>query len=406
MSMLLKNIPWPLTLVLLLALMDTNIKATSKEISMNYNQAFTDSLYSKILSEERSYQVSLPVTYNDDRFYKRKYPVVFLLDGEKHFDYTKELLKQMSIGNRGNYQIPEMILVGINNPKPPQKKEASKSSLRKYQFNPSRMRDMTPSQSLKRINGKKSPHFKVSGGGQAFLQFVEQELIPKIENEYRADSYRTLIGHSLGGLAALSQFSNQGPKVFQSYIVLDPSIWWDDYLIESELSKRTDLKGDLYIAAASNKHLKEFTNRLKMLAEIISQKNSKDLRADFKLFEKEDHGSLPIQGIYYGLLHNFSGYKLDEPWVKYYTAKEISEHYQAFNLLHNSKLKAPEEFVNKLGYRMLAKKPTEAIELFKLNTENYPESFDAHDSLGEAFRVIGNEKSAKESLAKAESLKN
>ena len=37
------------------------------------------------------------------------------------------------------------------------------------------------------------------GGGRNFLDFIEKELIPYIDNNYKAEPFRTLVGHSLGG---------------------------------------------------------------------------------------------------------------------------------------------------------------------------------------------------------------
>jgi tetratricopeptide (TPR) repeat protein len=48
--------------------------------------------------------------------------------------------------------------------------------------------------------------------------------------------------------------------------------------------------------------------------------------------------------------------------------------------------KLPESFVNALGYQMInAKKLEDAIALFVFNTEQYPESWNVYDSLGEAY---------------------
>jgi tetratricopeptide (TPR) repeat protein len=46
--------------------------------------------------------------------------------------------------------------------------------------------------------------------------------------------------------------------------------------------------------------------------------------------------------------------------------------------------------LNSLGYRLLQmRKIADAIEIFKLNVEMYPQSFNAYDSLGEAYRAHG-----------------
>jgi len=53
--------------------------------------------------------------------------------------------------------------------------------------------------------------------------------------------------------------------------------------------------------------------------------------------------------------------------------------------------------VNQLGYTALRNDKTMALEYFVLNTQNYPKSYNAFDSLGEAYEALGNTKKAVES---------
>jgi len=49
-----------------------------------------------------------------------------------------------------------------------------------------------------------------------------------------------------------------------------------------------------------------------------------------------------------------------------------------------------ENEMNKLGYKLLEQdKPKEALQIFRLNAEAYPESANVHDSMGEAYAVLG-----------------
>ena len=49
-----------------------------------------------------------------------------------------------------------------------------------------------------------------------------------------------------------------------------------------------------------------------------------------------------------------------------------------------------ENMLNGLGYQLLSlRRASEAIEIFKLNVERYPQAFNAYDSLGEAYMVNG-----------------
>jgi len=58
--------------------------------------------------------------------------------------------------------------------------------------------------------------------------------------------------------------------------------------------------------------------------------------------------------------------------------------------------------MNSLGYSLLGKKRiNEAIEVFKINVEDFPGSSNAYDSLGEAYMISGNKKLAIENYVKS-----
>jgi tetratricopeptide (TPR) repeat protein len=58
--------------------------------------------------------------------------------------------------------------------------------------------------------------------------------------------------------------------------------------------------------------------------------------------------------------------------------------------------------LNRLGYQLLRKgKSKEAIEIFKLNVETYPQSFNTYDSLAEAYMTIKEPELAKQNYKKS-----
>ncbi|RPH71782.1 MAG: DUF2911 domain-containing protein [Myxococcaceae bacterium] len=63
---------------------------------------------------------------------------------------------------------------------------------------------------------------------------------------------------------------------------------------------------------------------------------------------------------------------------------------------------ATETDVNALGYQLLGeKKYPEALEMFRKNAKDYPESWNVHDSLGEALATTGDKKGATASYERA-----
>ena len=123
------------------------------------------------------------------------------------------MIKQLSTTN-GKTVSPEMIIVGIPN---------TDKSL-----------DLTPTHVDEMFGNTIFP--RTSGGGVNFLDFLEKELIPHIEKTYPASGYRTFVGHSFGGLAVINALVER-PYLFNNYVSIDPSLWWDDRKLLSKAEK-------------------------------------------------------------------------------------------------------------------------------------------------------------------------
>ena len=180
-------------------------------------------LQSHVLGEERPYWVFLPISYSDGTYAPQRYPVLYLLDGEEHFHSASGLVRHMS----SVIQIPELIVVAIPNT--------------------SRIRDLTRTHSKFVVGKKESDALGSSGGGETFLRFLEEELSPHIDSTYRTLPYRVLVGHSLGGLLVLHTLLDV-PDMYQSYIAIDPSLWWDNEVlnrkVESRIKDAKDVRAD------------------------------------------------------------------------------------------------------------------------------------------------------------------
>lgn len=114
-----------------------------------------------------------------------------------------------------------------------------------------RDRDYTPSRQLQvpHMDSLSAAHM---GGVFAFLQFMEQELMPVINRRYPQLKHRILLGHSFGGLAVLECFIRK-PGLFTHYITADPSVWWPAYepVITPLLLKQPNNKPFLYMAVGN-----------------------------------------------------------------------------------------------------------------------------------------------------------
>lgn len=335
----------------------------------------THQIHSNILNEDREYWVSLPDSYSEDGAAYKKYPVLFILDGSAHFRHITGMVNYMSSGANGNRKIPEMIVVAIQNV--------------------DRRRDFTPDKIITvRENN--------SGGGERFLSFLEEELIPAIDQNFRSEPYRILFGHSLGGLLATHAYMKEN-TLFNSFIAVDPSFGtWDAETMDKKLEAVSKKSFDRYIyLATANWGKRNFTNRDRHVRfyEAMHSKSEGEFRAKLEYFEHENHGSVPPIAFHNGISAIFEGYGLTYRDVE--SIEQLKEHFQSISNRLSYDFSPPEYLVNQLGYQMVQNDKPKAMDFFILNTENYPNSFNAFDSLGEFYEVTGEKEKAIENYTKS-----
>lgn len=350
------------------------------------------SMASETLGEDRAYWVYLPASYDSSDDGSQHYPVMYLLDGNGHFPSASGVVQFMSSGPNGNAQIPELIIVAIPNTV--------------------RTRDLTPSHSTVNPFGEEAESLQVSGGGDAFLKFIRDELFPKIESDYRTIPHRTLVGHSFGGLMAVHALF-EAPDMFQGHIAIDPSLWWDEELLvrraEEKLSEERDRGAALYISLANTSDSitgepSGLMTAARALEEILASDDFPDISSEMQYFAEESHASVPLISLYHGLLHVFDGYNFPiSNVIANPSLAAVTAHFEDVSERMGVHIAPAEGIMNFLGYQLLyqAEDIDQAIEVFALNVSNYPKSFNVYDSLGEAYMVRGDTELAIENYEKS-----
>jgi hypothetical protein len=237
-----------------------------------------DEIDSKQLSEKRILNIYLPEGYDENDTVK--YPVIYLLDGSADEDFIHIAgLVQFNSFPWVN-DMPKSIVVGI--------------------ANVDRRRDFTYPTTI--ATDKKQ--YPTTGKSENFIAFIEKELQPFIESNYKTSSSKTIIGESLGGLLA-TEILLKKPGLFNKYIIISPSIWWDDgsllkqtsRVLENNFTQQTDI----YIgvgkegAAIGNTHVMEVDANL--LAEKLKATKSKTVNVYFDYLPQEDHGTIMHQAV-------------------------------------------------------------------------------------------------------------
>ena len=181
-----------------------------------------DEIQSKEMGEKRVVNIYLPQGYNATD--SVKYPVIYLVDGSADEDFIHVAGLLQFYNFEWINQVPKSILVGI----------ATVDRQRDLSF-PSTHEDQ-----VKR--------FPKTGHSDKFIAFIEKELQPFMASKYKASEDKTLIGQSFGGLFATTVLLNK-PELFNRYIIISPSLWWDygsllnvdSKLLSETYNKQTDI---------------------------------------------------------------------------------------------------------------------------------------------------------------------
>jgi len=280
-----------------------------------------DNIQSKILNEQREVWVYVPRSASDTNYSKQRYPVVYLLDGELFFSSVVGMIQPLSSA----YFCPEMIVVGIPNT--------------------DRTRDLTPThmdscQFLDLVMD--FDICKNSGGGEKFISFIEQELMPHIDSLYPTAPYRILIGHSFGGLTVMNTFIHH-TNLFKAYVAIDPAMSWDNQKLLKEAKKvlatNTYSGVSLFLGIANTMNVGMDTIKVKKdttkstehirsvfdLRNYLNNNKQNQLVYTYKYYNSDEHNSVPLIAEYDALRFIFNYYHLSLFYNDYRNIENLYE---------------------------------------------------------------------------------
>jgi predicted alpha/beta superfamily hydrolase len=272
--------------ILLLAFYTTVFWAQTKpsEETKPFVLGVIDQIQSIELSEKRILNIYLPDGYNPNDTVK--YPVVYLLDGSADEDF----IHVVGLYQFNNFEwvnrSPKSIIVGI----------ATVDRRRDFTF------PTTIAEDLKK--------YPTTGHSDKFINFLEKELQPYIQKKYKTNSSKTIIGQSLGGLIA-TEILFKKPALFNQYIILSPSLWWDNgslLNVKSELFDKTFTnKTTIYIGVGkegltSTKIPRVMEVDANLLADLIKKTGNKNVTVYFDYLPQDDHATVMHQALYNALL--------------------------------------------------------------------------------------------------------
>ena len=213
------------------------------------------------MDENRELNIYLPSSYSVDS--SKIYPVIYLLDGSRDEDF----IHISGIVQFGSFSwinmIPESIVVGIGNV--------------------DRKRDFTyPSQ-----NELDQKEFPTSGQSEKFISFLKNELQPFIDSTYRTADIKTIIGQSLGGLL-VTEVLFEKPELFDNFIIVSPSLWWDDEKLMDKQPKSYGSTKSIFIAGGKEGKVMERT--AKELFDKLKKNKKQDTNLFYEFLKDKTHG--------------------------------------------------------------------------------------------------------------------
>lgn len=350
-----------------------------------------DHLYSDILQEDRKIWVHLPSNYFSSTDRGNRYPVLFVLDAKAHFKAMAAMADQLG----EEIFWPRMIVIGIENT--------------------NRLRDLTPTK-IHQLDDLPEAYLKNTGGASKFLEFITKELIPFVDANYPTTPYRSLIGHSLGGLFTTYAMYAEGDS-FRNYIAIDPSYWWDNnYLLKQLAPYRhcpIETDNNFYLAAANtlppettpqtirndrNNRTAHF-RAIAAFADIMERNSCAATHFHYRYYPEQSHANVSLTAFYDAFTRIFDFYNID-PVLKQFDPERLhnistkrflnafNQHYRRISQKLGYLVLPEEDLISSMGYKSMELEDFEKAEaLFRMNITNFPESSRAYNSLGDFYMI-------------------
>jgi predicted alpha/beta superfamily hydrolase len=259
-----KHVPLFLLFLLLFSLFFSSCSSIDKK-----------AVESEILGEKRVMFVRLPENYKNSA---ATYPVLYILDGHRLIEQPyKKIFDQLA----ENEEVPDVIMVGIAN-----KAGHLLRSSRDRDFNPDGM------------------------GAQNFLKFMKKELIPFIDENYRTNACRVLMGHSSAGLFTIfALFSD--PGLFSGYIPSCPALSEDDKTVFDMARTfgmtQADMNNYLFIGMGAEDY-SGFIRNTEKIVMILKTQDPEGLIWEYYKYPGETHNSTPYRTFSEGVIAFFRSF--------------------------------------------------------------------------------------------------
>ena len=303
------------------------------------------SLESTIYNKKQVFDISLPESYHSSS--NRLYPVIYVLHGQWDMPIVTSILDVMS------GEIPEFIVIGIHG-------QGNKL------------------QPITKKNAKE---------GKSFRDFLQNELIPYVDNHYRIASYNILVGHSNSGRFALEQLLTNN-KLYQDYFVFSPSL--EDGYLTKLAAHSNNLKGHLFISVADEgDHMETPFNEIVAVLDL-----QEGLTVSSKKYPDYSHQSSKIVALVKALQLRFSNWQPSYN-TKISGFKILMEHYATLKQEFGFEvLPDKDDIVKLIAYFTIKNNKNEINKFSQFLTEKYSDGDVSLKEIKDYLILEGYEKAA------------
>ena len=326
-----------------------------------------ETLVSAKVGEPREFWVSLPDRYNDSA---ETYPVLYVMDGD--FNFTSGVIGGVRQAASSG-EIPEFIIVGIKNT--------------------NRSMDIFPEE-VTYPDGSKD-----GGRANRYLDFVRDELIPRVAKTYRTADYRILYGTSNTGFTAVHALFRT-PDLANAYIAASATLSVPSFRTERDNLVGNFKGGRRELVLVMGEH--DYPTVVSLngaLKETIGIKAPAGLTCRLRVIENGEH--VPPDALVEGLRVLFQGWKVTRPLTESSFAEiraQVDGRPEKFGVPG----RIDEDALKGLGDRLLGeKKLAKALEVLEYRATSYPQSADAQVGLGDAYRQSGKPDKARDCYQRA-----
>jgi predicted alpha/beta superfamily hydrolase len=328
---------------------------------------------STALGETRVVHLHLPEGYG---LAKRRYPVVVLLDGQvKAFnDIAVAAAGYELTGDQHPIPMPPQIVVAV------EQEDRAGDLVRRE---------------------------------EAFLRFLTDELLPKVDKEFRTTPFRTLIGHSLGGRFALGAMCRAG-RAFPAVVAISPSIS-DSLLAATTQCVRGDTSNAprWLVVSAGTLEPRSLANAERLLAALVAEHP-----APWRISRVDapglDHTGTPLITIPMGLRAVFSDslWRLPAPFADSLAKRlgdadgvlerGVAARDRAFQLPRNTSLGAtPNEQARAVTSWLWHRNGERAVSSAREYIERFPDVMHGYTLLIDAYDAAGDQAEARKAIESA-----